>query len=142
MTGLADKPFGGISVLLVGDTKQLPPVKDTILWSNLLHCSNDASRGGLILFKLFTNVITLNTIVRQDGDSQKQFREILLRLRVGMSLNDDYNILSTRINNCINDAEKSRFKNALYLMHSNSEVALYNMQINISIKKLKSFMLI
>ena len=31
-TGFTDKPFGGISIILVGDIAQLPPVGDKVLY--------------------------------------------------------------------------------------------------------------
>lgn len=70
----------------------------------------------------------MTTIVRQEGDHQKRFREILLRLRSGIAQTDYYDILSTRINNHFTDSENDTFKDALYLLHSNMEVSLYNLK--------------
>jgi ATP-dependent DNA helicase PIF1 len=70
-------------------------------------------------------VVTLRKIVRQDGPLQRRFRELLLRLRVGLSTIEDYRLLATRINNMTNDA--SRFQESIYLMHSNAEVNNHNL---------------
>lgn len=125
-TGREDKLFGGINMLLVGDTKQLPPVKDIALWSRKYDGMNDSAKEGVVIFKQFDKVITLNRIVRQDGPSQKRFRETLLRLRVGNSTYEDYEMLSSRISSIANDC--NRFSNSVYLMHSNNEVNMYNLE--------------
>lgn len=125
-TGKLDTPFGGINIFLVGDTKQLPPVKDSPLWTKINCANTDIVRDGLIAFKHFNTIVTLNKIVRQGGDSQIRFREILLRLRLGESSLDDYKLLSTRIGN--QSTIDTGFKDALYLMHSNKEVKSYNLK--------------
>lgn len=71
-------------------------------------------------------VITLTQIVRQEGAAQKKFREALLRLRIGLSEADDYKLFSTRIRQPTEIYNE--FNDAIYLMHSNSEVKLYNYQ--------------
>jgi hypothetical protein len=87
---------------------------------------NEASREGLLAFKQFNKVIILSQIVRQEGVSKKRFREVLLRLRIGMSTADDYEYLSKRINTMTNDAIS--FKDSIYLMHSNEEVTKFNLE--------------
>jgi hypothetical protein len=64
--------------------------------------------------------------VRQDGPDQRRFRELLLRLRVGLSTIADYELLATRINSKTNDA--NRFHESVYLMHSNAEVNKHNLE--------------
>jgi hypothetical protein len=41
VTGRPDMLFGGINLILVGDTKQLPPVKDVTLWDRLSTDMNE-----------------------------------------------------------------------------------------------------
>ena len=55
-------PFGGRSLILVGDLGQLPPVKD-----KPLYVGNTASR---VLWKDFRKVVTLDTIFRQQAQIQ------------------------------------------------------------------------
>ena len=52
-------PFGGRSIILVGDLGQLLPIKD-----NPLYASNTA---GKVLWKNFNIVVTLDIIFRQQG---------------------------------------------------------------------------
>lgn len=96
VTGKHEQLFGGINVILVGDTKQLSPVKDTPLWSQISQGLNETSKEGLLAFSQFEKVIILHQIVRQEGTKQKIFREVLLRLHIGMSKAADYEYLSTR----------------------------------------------
>lgn len=73
-------------------------------------------------------MITLTTIVRPEGEHQKRFSEILLRLRSGIAQTDDYDVLSTIENKACSYAGYDTFKDALNLMHSNSEVTLNNIK--------------
>ena len=57
-------PFGGRSIILVGDLGQLPPVMD-----KPIYASDGQVKG---LWNSFTTVVTLDTLFRQDGKSQDQ----------------------------------------------------------------------
>jgi len=70
-----DKPFGGISIMLIGDLMQLPPVKQ--------KCIFDSVSYNRELFKLHE----LTEIVRQSTDPE--FAEILNRLRENKYTDDD-----------------------------------------------------
>ena len=54
-------PFGGCSIILVGDLGQLPPVKDIPLYAGTSY--------GTALWNTFTTVITLDKIFRQQGQN-------------------------------------------------------------------------
>ena len=79
-TGVSDKPFGGISIILVGDPGQLPPVMDAHLYNPK---KNIESQAGHLLYTLFKNVIKLSVVKRQEGDDedQQKFRDLLTRMR-------------------------------------------------------------
>lgn len=55
-TGQLDKPFGNLSVILIGDFAQLPPVGDMPLYSPTPL--SDLGTHGYAMYKLFTTVVT------------------------------------------------------------------------------------
>ena len=77
------EPFGGVSIVLVGDLGQLPPVFDKPIYAS--------SSTTIMLCKTFNIVITLDTIFCQQGQSQSQhqFQEILHNIRNVEALQDD-----------------------------------------------------
>eukprot|EP00957_Ditylum_brightwellii_P143943 10968526-Ditylum_brightwellii.AAC.2 len=63
-------PFGGVTVLLVGNLAQLPPVKGQTLWSH--NSSNAENFRGSNVHRLFTSVVELvdkNRLGRSDPDA-------------------------------------------------------------------------
>lgn len=82
-------PFGGCSIILVGDLRQLPPVQDIPLYAGTSH--------GTALWNTFTTVITLDKIFRQQDQSSAQvlFRNVLQNIRNENPTIEDYNILMT-----------------------------------------------
>ena len=85
-----NQPFGGRSVILVGDFGQLPPVIDEPMYAKKLK-RDSLSNDGINLYNQFREVYHLNTVRRQSGNSPEQhhFRNILMRLRDGESTIDD-----------------------------------------------------
>ena len=63
-----DIPFGGISVILIGNFAQIPPVGDRPLFSQ------GVGSHGYTMYNLFTKVVILDQIIRRSADSNK-FRE-------------------------------------------------------------------
>ena len=70
-------PFGGCSIILLGDFEQFPHVKDIPMYAG--------SSVGTALWRTFDTFITLKTIFRQQGNSPSQtaFRQLLLNLQNG-----------------------------------------------------------
>ena len=116
-----DVPFGGLSVVLIGDFAQLPPVGDRPLFAPEREGSH-----GYTMYRLFTKVVILDQVVRQSGTSMesKQFRDLLLRLRDGLSTESDWTTLLQRTpTNATNAGE---FHNAIRLFYTKENVAIYN----------------
>ena len=95
-TGQTDKPFGGPSVILVGDIAQLPPVGDKPLFHS--KPKTDKQIQGLLMYKQFKTVVTLTVNHRVNGDNCKQsnFRDLLIRARDGDSALSDWHTLLSR----------------------------------------------
>ena len=73
-----DKPFGNLSVVLLGDWKQLPPVGDSSL-----YVTDSKKPRGFNLYQLFDKVVFFDIVQRQTGDDQEQFRQDLQSLGNG-----------------------------------------------------------
>ena len=122
--GMYNKVFGGLSLILIGDPGQLPPVLDKPLYHS--QPSNPIGDQGYLTYKMFDKVVKLTVNQRVHGMSheQQQFRDVLLRLRKGESTKEDWQLLLTlQPSNLENIAE---FENATRLFYSNEEVSSYN----------------
>ena len=88
-TGLTALPFGGISIVLVGDVGQLLPVSDRVLYHNKPR--SDLETEGFCMYHKFETVIRLEVNERAKGSDPQQetFRQLLLRARNGDSTLDD-----------------------------------------------------
>ena len=85
-------PFGGISVIAVGDLFQLRPVMDNYIFSNL------KDGYGMLAVNLWVDYFSmyeLTEIMRQKEN--KEFAELLNRLREGQHTKSDAQKLQTRI---------------------------------------------
>ena len=60
-----DIPFGGFSIVLIGDFGQLPPVGDKPLYAP--PSVNDLSIHGHHVYRLFETVVILDQMIRQQG---------------------------------------------------------------------------
>eukprot|EP00966_Prymnesium_polylepis_P210915 4884309-Prymnesium_polylepis.1 len=87
---------------MAGDFAQLPPVFDTILYSD--EKRNPSSDYGRQLFELFDDVIILNTVVRQD-ESELELRGLIENMRRGAAASEyDYDFVkSKRLHNLPNE---------------------------------------
>ena len=124
VTGNCEKILGGMSLILIGDPGQLPPVGD----KPLFHAKPSSAIGeqGYQTYRMFDKVVklTVNQRVQGISSTQEQFRHLLLRLRKGESTSEDWQLLLTRQPLHITDL--SQFDDATRLYYTNDEVAKYN----------------
>ena len=123
-TALKDQPFGGLSVILIGDQGQLPPVGDKPLYHS--RASSELGQQGYLLYHMFDKVVELTHNFRAQGETSQQveFRELLMRLRTGESTENDWKLLLTRQPSAVENI--SDFENATRLFFHNEQVAHYN----------------
>ncbi|KAF6820018.1 hypothetical protein CSOJ01_01086 [Colletotrichum sojae] len=81
---------------------------------------------GRNVYRLFDKTIELDTIVRQQGDSQAAFRAALDQLRTSTVTVDTWRLLCTRARAMLRPQEVQQFDDALRIYFTNAEVNEYN----------------
>ena len=89
-------PFGGISILLVGDIGQLPPICDKVLYHNKPH--GEVATEGFCMYHKFEDVVQFTLIERANGNNmeQERFRKLQINARDGNSILEDWKLLLSR----------------------------------------------
>ena len=114
-----DKPFGGISLLLVGDMFQLRPVMDKWVFETT---DNPYSALAPNLWIDFVTFFELTRIMRQKDDAP--FAHTLNRLREGHSTEEDVSYIKSRL------ISKNNYPtDALHLFSTNEKVDAHNKHI-------------
>ncbi|GBC46555.2 ATP-dependent DNA helicase PIF1-like [Rhizophagus irregularis DAOM 181602=DAOM 197198] len=127
-----NQPFGGRSVILVGDFGQLLLVIDEPIYSKKPR-HDSLSNDGMNVYNQFREVYWLDAVCHQSGNSPEQrlFRDILMRLRDGESTIDNWRILATRFDNS-STTENNQFMDAIHITSRKVDVH------EINLAKLKS----
>ena len=114
-------PFGGVSLVVLGDLMQLRPVTGNFVFA---LTSNHKLRGSQLIDNLWEKfeVITLKTNHRQ-GEN-KQYAEFLERVRFGRFTEDDKMLLRTRVFS--RDDKSLPIKDALMVSGTNMVVNKWN----------------
>jgi PIF1-like helicase/Helitron helicase-like domain at N-terminus/Herpesvirus tegument protein, N-terminal conserved region len=115
------KAFGGISILAVGDFRQLQPVGDGwVFKANTADALN--TLAGPTLWEMFS-FYQLTEIMRQKDDAL--FANMLNRLAVGEMTSEDLSLMQERMfNGKLQDIPRE----ALHLFRTNAEVSAFNNQ--------------
>ena len=123
-TGQQDEVFGNVSIILIGDPAQLPPVADKPLYHR--KPSGVIGEQGHLAHLMFDKVVKLSQNQRVQGSNPEQvsFKELLECLRNGDSTKEDWQILLTRQPSAVPNLNE--FQNAIRLCYSNDQVATYN----------------
>jgi DNA replication protein DnaC len=98
------EPFGNISIVLLGDWRQLPPVGDASLFSK-----ETKKPRGFNLYQLFQDVIIFDVVQRQSGDEQALFREELQSLGDGKFTVDSWRRWRSRSLDLLPENEQRAF---------------------------------
>ena len=85
-------PFGALSVIATGDLFQLKPVFDSWIFNNTNHGYSDLATN---IWNEYFTLFELTDIMRQKDD--KEFAELLNRLREGNHTQNDIEVLKERI---------------------------------------------
>ena len=116
------KPFGGLSVILVGDIAQLPPIGDELLYNK--KPEGDVVLQGFCSYSSFKTVVALQKNQRVQSPSQENFRGMLLRLRNGESTEADWQQLLARDVSLFTSQDLGKFD--IKLAFGNETVAEHN----------------
>lgn len=118
ITGAYDKPFGGFSIILCGDFRQLPPVCASPCF---LAGSNF---GGCPILWQSLDYFPLRKVVRQNDVS---FSNMLTRIGKGLALDDDaIKLIQSRYRSAAWCDEN--LPNAVRLFNRNEDVDAYNIR--------------
>ena len=111
--------FGGVSIILMGDFAQLPPVTDKPLYGSLTTVKdkkNKCYQKGLNLYTMFTKAIVLTEIMRQQGDDEEEFRYVLKQLSKGKFTEKDWEWMKPQNLATMSETDQQQFKDTAIML--------------------------
>lgn len=127
--GNSDEDFAGLHVMLLGDVKQLPRVKDNSFVSKIQQTALGLEGKALIMN--FQKTFVLTTCHRQ---KDQLFLNLLNNISEGKITHSDYELLKHRFRTNVNEKERMVFEDAIRLFGIKEDVKDYNLQ---KLRKLK-----
>ena len=118
-------PFGGVSVVLMGDFAQLPPVTDSSLFNDK-PSSNYQLKGWTLYKTLFKHSLTLTKSMRQQGEDQKLFRNLLDSVANGTFNEESWTTLRYHTYDSHLQRPTEHFQDAIKLCARNVDAKTYN----------------
>ena len=102
-----NEPFGGVQVILIGDTFQLPPIADFEQWEILKPFYDSPFFFSSIVIKQNKPVyIELKKIYRQN---EQEFIDLLNRVRINQVSTNEINLLNSKFNPTFKPDENSNY---------------------------------
>lgn len=137
-TGRHQDMFGGLSVIIIGDILQLPPVQDLPVYrlSNAKKKpDSDEVQHGRSLFAAFKVVVELTQNQRQNDPCQERFRQFLDALRKGKHDSDAaYDLLRPQMVGIASADVVRQFDDAITLNYSKYNVERCNNEAVLRLK--------
>ena len=124
--GRGDLFFGGLSVILIGDFFQLPPVLNKPIYAEYDTSLKDIELVGYNAYQAFRQSVFLETIQRQHGEDQAAFRLALLELRQARVSVESWELLSLRCASNLTAEERKAFADAVRIYPTREKVNTYN----------------
>ena len=120
----AHLPFGGISLVLMGDFSQLPPVMEKALFDPVQARVESETRGKM-LYLLFDKVINLTESKRQEGN--EAFKALLDKVADGTLQNEDMAAIQSRSFKQLSAEEQKEFmQTAVYIAARKRDLIPFN----------------
>ena len=120
-------PFGGVSIVLMGDFAQLPPVTDSTLFKDKAS-SNYQLKGWKLYKTLFKHSLNLTKSMRQQGEDQNLFRNILNSIANGTFNEESCSTLKYHTFDTHLQDPNDNFEDAVKLCARNHDAKKYNVQ--------------
>lgn len=125
-TGHFTLPFGGLSIILVGDIGQLPSIADQVIYHT--RPKSDLALEGYCMYRKLETVIKFEVNERAKGanHAQQQFRDLQVRARDGNSNLEDWKLLLSRAPHSVDNISHFQ-ESAVRLSFGNKKVAKDNL---------------